>query len=225
MKVNISVTSIGVFLVLGAIIILTLRGVSVFKILTNHVSENVTEAFQDAKEDTDLILTTCPAESISFVDNGGRTLCCDGEVHAGVCKGSTICSLSEGVGNTPTCGEWLGAYLAEKGKNRCPPSMPKYFEKDGVGGCTAGVRNSDGTSAIGKSCNLYKTQKEDNMQMDSCTNQKMLEETQCFTNGMNSTKALHGLGGSYCVDCKYTDPVTQAPISSIHDKSYLNEMK
>ena len=131
MKVNISVTSIGVFLVIVSIIILTLRGVSVFRILTQHIS--LKEGFQGG-DDSDLILTTCPAESVSFVDNGGRTVCCDGEVHAGVCKGSIICSLSEGMGNMPTCGQWLGAYLAEKGKNRCPPSMPNYFENAEGGG-------------------------------------------------------------------------------------------
>ena len=226
MKVNISVTSIGVFLVLGAIIILTLRGVSVFKILTEHVSGNVNEGFQDAREDADLILTTCPAESISFVDNGGRTVCCDGEVHAGKCKGSITCSLSEGMRNTPTCGQWLGAYLAEKGKNRCPPSMPNYFEKDGVGGCTAGARNLKGTGALGESCKLYKTQDEDNIKVDSCTNQKLLEETQCFTNGVMATKSLFQHNdGFHFVQCNYTDPVTKAPITCVNDKSLLNSMK
>lgn len=223
MKVNISVTSIGVFLVIVSIIILTLRGVSVFRILTQHIS--LKEGFQGG-DDSDLILTTCPAESVSFVDNGGRTVCCDGEVHAGVCKGSIICSLSEGMGNMPTCGQWLGAYLAEKGKNRCPPSMPNYFENAEGGGCTAGARNSKGTGAVGPLCKLYKTQEEDYTHMDSCTNQKILEETQCFNNSVISTKGLHGLAGAPpCVDCKYTDPITQAPVSCIEDKSFLNSMK
>jgi hypothetical protein len=229
MKVNISVTSIGVFLVVVSIIILTLRGVSVFRILTQHISSpppSLKEGFQDG--DSDLILTTCPADTKSFVDNGGRTVCCDGEIHGGVCKGSAICSLSESMGNMPTCGQWLGAHLAEKGKNRCPPSMPNYFESPTGGGCTAGARKSDGSGATEGSaaCKLYKTQQEDYIHMDSCTNQKTLEETQCFNNSVPSSKALHGLAGAPpCVNCKYTDPVTQAPVSCIHDKSYLNSMK
>lgn len=220
MKVNISVTSIGVFLVLAAIIILTLRGVSVFGILTQSIS--LKEGFQG---DDDLILTTCPADTKSFVDNGGRTVCCDGEIHGGACKGSAICSLSESVGNMPTCGQWLGAYLAEKGKNRCPPSMPNYFESPTGGGCAAGARNSTGTGAVGAACKLYKTQEEDNMQIDSCTNQKILEETQCFTNGVIASKSLIKGWSTHFVQCNYTDPVTQAPVSCIHDKSYLNSMK
>jgi len=222
MKVNISVTSIGVFLVLAAIIILTLRGVSVFGILTESIS--LKEGFQG---DDDLILTTCPADTKSFVDNGGRTVCCDGEIHGGVCKGSAICSLSESVGNMPTCGQWLGAYLAEKGKNRCPPSMPNYFESPTGGGCAAGARNSTGTGAVGPLCKLYKTQEEDNKKLDSCTNQKMLEETKCFTNSIIANKSLHEQWNELppFVQCNYTDPVTQMPISCTDNKSWLNSIK
>jgi hypothetical protein len=190
MKVNITVTWLGVALVLGAVILLTIQGISVLDIIFKKDS---VEPFANPYFE-DLQLTSCPADTEQYIDEGGRSVCCDGKVVGGKCGGRQVCSLSEGFGGLPTCGEWLGAYLAEKGRDRCPDSMPNYFEnsKTGVKGCTSGDRVRDGTAALSrpadKQCKLYNGKDDDMIKMDSCTNQLMFERTKCFSKDINGTK-------------------------------------
>ena len=194
MRVNISITWLGVILVLGAIVILTLRGVSVYKIITQEI---IKEGFVESEDSSDLNITSCPVDTISFNDMG-KTLCCDGDIVGGKCNGSIACSLSGSSGGQPSCSEWLAAKLEIKGKDFCTPSMPHYYEdsKTGIRGCTGGKRTKDGTAPLSKTdkyCVLYKTQDEDMLTPDSCINQKMLEETSCFSHFVDKTsKTLVG---------------------------------
>jgi hypothetical protein len=228
MKVNISVTWIGVLLVITAVVILTLRGIDVIRIIF-PTSEGFVggEAMSE-----DLQLSGCPADSKSYVDDGGRSVCCDGKIIGGKCHGTQICSLSENFGNLPTCNAWFGAYLEEKGAKRCPSSMPNYYEDNnaGVKGCTEGYRTKDGKSPASpssKSCKLYNDREDDMVKIDSCTNQKILEETQCFTGNVDGTRKnlvnLNHLPGGKIppwVRCEAVDRTTMMPIGCLTDSSY-----
>jgi hypothetical protein len=193
MKAKITVAWIGVALVLGAIVILILKGTDFFA--PAPAPAPVEEPFinpADHEYSEDLSLTSCPADSKQYVDSGGHSVCCNGEAVGGKCIGTQICSLSESFGGLPTCGEWLGAYLADKGRNRCPSSMPHYFEnkKTGVKGCTAGNRTKDGTApaaSTNKQCKLYNGKDDDLLKMDSCSNQIIFENTNCFSRNVNGT--------------------------------------
>lgn len=222
MKVNISVTWIGVFLVISAVIVLTMRGINVFKIIFPSEEGFTTQEFSE-----DLHLSTCPAESKSYVDDGGRTVCCDGDIVGGKCQGTQVCSLSENFGNLPTCDVWFGAYLQEKGAKRCPPSMPHYFEdpKAGVKGCTAGFRTKDGkgpASSSDKSCKLYNAKDDELINIDSCTNQKLLEETQCFTHHLEGTSKQFTSWGSIppVIYCSRLDKSSMMPVNCLNESLF-----
>jgi hypothetical protein len=226
MKVNVSVTWIGVFLVVTAVIILTIRGINVFKIVFPTEEGFTTREFSE-----DLQLSTCPAESKSYVDDGGRTVCCDGDIIEGKCQGKQVCSLSENFGNLPTCNVWFGAYLQEKGAKRCPPSMPHYFEdpKAGVKGCTAGFRTKDGkgpASSRDKSCKLYNDKDQDLITIDSCTNQKILEETQCFTNYLEGTSKQFTNWGAIPppIYCSRLDKSSMMPINCLNESTFARTL-
>lgn len=225
MKVNISVTWVGVLLVISAVVILTLRGIDVFRIIFQH-SEGFVSGGTTSE---DLQLSGCPADSKSYVDDGGRSVCCDGQIIGGKCKGTQVCSLSENFGNLPTCNAWFGAYLEEKGARRCPKSMPNYFEdnKAGVKGCTAGFRTKDGkspASSSNKSCKLYNDMEDEMVKVDSCTNQKLLEETQCFTGNIEGTRKnfVPHVSGKIppWVRCEAIDKNTMMPIGCIPENTY-----
>jgi hypothetical protein len=190
MKLNIS--WIGILILGLALFILIVQGKKVYEAF-NDVE--VEEGFANALTN-DIILTTCPAKTKSFVDNLGNTVCCDGDVENGKCKGKLVCSITDSKSGMPTCGLWYASYLEQKGKDICAPSMPNYFEnpKTGARGCAAGKRKKDGSAPLNstiKFCKLYKTEKEERLKMDSCKNQKLLDETKCFKgNYTNVTKKL-----------------------------------
>ena len=173
------------------LIVMGVKGFDVYEAYTSTPS-NTYEGFQGGLTD-DLQIRMCPAESKSFIDSEGQTLCCDGMLEGSTCNGRVICSLSEGSKNTPTCSRWYAAYLDEKSQKKCPPSMPNYFEsRDGkIKGCTAGRRNADGSGpleATSKTCKLYLNKTDEDEKADSCTNQLYLESTKCFDTPVQDLK-------------------------------------
>jgi hypothetical protein len=143
------------------------------------------EGFTDVQTD-DIVLTSCPAKTTSFVDDIGNTVCCEGEVVNGKCQGKEVCSLTKDQGKYPTCGRYYAAILEERGRDRCPTSMPSYYENERTRekGCAQGRRKQDGSGPLPgvKFCKLYTSKKDDEGRADSCTNQKLLEKTICFPN-------------------------------------------
>lgn len=222
MKVKITLAWVGVVAILAVLVFFTWKGVENF---TSGPEDE--EGFLDVEYSGDLNITTCPAESKSYVDNGGRTVCCDGEVQGGVCSGKTICSLSEQASGTPTCSEWFGAYLDEKGKTRCPISMPHYYENaaNGVKGCTSGPRLKDGTGPAdntSRTCKLYTSEEDDLLKIDSCTNQKIYDKTQCFTHAVPGTTKKFLEWGSVPppIFCSALDKASLVPTSCLDDSSF-----
>ena len=210
---EVSVVWLGVALVIVTLLFLLTQAKGVYDAFQDY-GEDVKEGFLSSTQD-DIRLTSCPADYKQFINNDGQILCCDGEANAGKCSGKTVCSLSEGAGGIPTCSTYYTAFLDEKGRNKCPPSMPNYFEsKDGkVRGCTSGKRKPDGSGPLEsktKFCKLYTSQREDEGKADSCTNIMMLDKTICFPGtSVKTDKTLSEVLGGFLparVQCSFGDP-------------------
>jgi hypothetical protein len=189
-----------------------------------HASEHATEGFQGTPDNSDIRLTACPAESVSYVDNNGMSLCCKTSLVNGTCpSGQLACTLSEGSSSIPTCSAYLAAVLEEKGKERCPPSLPRYYEKGLVRGCTAGKRLPNGTgpaTSTDPQCILYSLETDDQSKVDSCTNQRLLETTVCFQGAkMGEQKSIQPTGIPALISCSFTDPATRMPRMCYSDES------
>ncbi len=200
---RVSLTWIGLLLLSIVLSILFYKGKKTYEAFT---TEKTIESFVNPITD-DIQISTCPADSKSFIDNLGRTICCEGSIENGTCNGRAICSLSESAKGLPTCSEWYSALLTERGRDRCPPSMPNYYE----GGCTAGRRKADGSGPANpgiKFCKFYTTKTDDESKLDSCSNVKMMDQTICFPNtALGVSKSLVNIrkDNSYpaVVQCSY----------------------
>jgi hypothetical protein len=194
------------------------------------VSQKAYEAFSDfvplkegfvSGSTSEIQITTCPANSKMYIDNNGRSVCCEGNVENGKCVGRPICTLSESGNDLPTCNTWYAALLDERGRDRCPSSMPAYFEGGKMGrGCTSGRRNKDGTApdlASAKFCKLYTSEKDELLNEDSCTNQKMLEEAQCIVPNAKKSLTRWHKNIPFQVQCDYVNPTTGLPGSCSED--------
>lgn len=216
MKVSVAWVAVGI--IIGIILFFTAKGFSIYEQFT-------IEGFVDGDPNTlDIKITTCPADTTSYVDGGGRTVCCEGTVVNGKCSGKNVCSLSEPIAGLPTCSAWLDAHLENKGAKRCPPSMPKYYEnKGGDSGCTAGHRNAQGTapaSTSNKFCTLYRSERDAMLKMDSCENQKVLEEAKCLSKP--TTRVLHNWGAMPPpVYCSGIDTGSLTPLACLDDAAFV----
>lgn len=207
--------------------VLLLFGVQAYLIYTTETQIEESEGFQSGP-DSDIRLTACPAESVPYVDNNGMSLCCKTALVNGTCpSGQLACTLSEGSASIPTCSAYLAAVLEEKGKERCPPSRPRYYEKGLVRGCTAGNRLPDGTGPANRTdpqCVLYSRETDDQSKVDSCTNQRMLEKTTCF-DGVSAQTALQPTGDlPALITCSYKDSATHMPRMCYSDESLYRYM-
>jgi hypothetical protein len=206
---EVSVVWLGLGITILALLFLLTRAKGVYDAFQNYDTKD--EGFVGSSQD-DIRLTSCPADYKQFVNNDGQIQCCDGIPNSGKCSGKVICSLSEGE---PTCSTWYTAVLDEKGRNKCPPSMPNYFEsKDGkTKGCTSGKRKPDGSGPLDNSmkfCKLYTSQRDDEGKVDSCTNVMLLDKTVCFPGSSvktdkNLSSVLNGLLPAR-IQCSFGDP-------------------
>jgi len=223
---RVSIAWIAVILLLIIILFFTVQGFTLYEQFKNPPTM---EGFVDADpdQDTDLSITTCPAETKSYIDGGGRTVCCDGTISNGKCSGPTVCSLSEAIKGLPTCSDWFDAYLENKGKERCPMTMPRYFENNTthISGCVDGARTKDGTAPAPntKFCNLYQTETDELFKTDSCTNQKLYDTTKCFTREIDGLSKQFVNWGAIPppIYCSALDKGSLVPLSCIDDSSFV----
>ena len=198
MKVNLG--WIGLIIILAFFLYFTWYGKNVYDVLTRPESKS--EGFAMNYNANGITLTSCPTGTNQYVNDTGYTMCCDGQVDSGWCNGEDVCSLSEGTSDLPTCSQWRAAYLKDKGRVRCPASMPNYFERKSASGCTNQQLNADGswplndpdpnyskgiegfsnpTTPPKTKCMSYDNKKDQLGKLDSCENIKHLEETLCFS--------------------------------------------
>jgi hypothetical protein len=224
---EVSVVWLGLAIIGITLLFLFTQAKGVYDAFSNY--EPTSEGFiGTGGNQTDIRLISCPADYKQFVNNDGQILCCDGTPNSGKCSGRTLCSLSEGAGGIPTCSAWYTAYLDEKGRNKCPPSMPSYFEsKDGkMKGCTSGKRKEDGSGPLNSSvkfCRMYTTQKEEEGKANSCANVLMLDNTNCFPgSSVKTDKSLTEVLGGLLparIQCSFGDPSIKTAGSCETDKS------
>jgi hypothetical protein len=213
------------------------RGCSIYETFQQDRKSGVEGFSVGLYDGNDISITSCPKDTYSYINESGFTLCCNGTVEGSKCNGVEACSLSGTFGSLPSCSLYYGSYLAKKGETRCPPSMPNYYESaDGsVKGCTAGNRTPAGTapaSAADAQCKLYNKKFDDMYKIDSCTNIRMLENTECFKKGTpNTTKSLLNYWPTPVVQCSYINlsldavPHNCMEESSIHRYyKYLKEL-
>ena len=221
---RVSLAWIGIILLTTVLVLFAVQAYMIYKEQAESEDEN--EGFQDAEANTnDIQLTSCPAETTSYINNNGMSLCCKTGLVNGTCPaGQLACTLSEGSASIPTCSTYASAVLDEKGKERCPASRPHYYENGLLRGCTAGRRKPDGTGPMNSAdpqCVLYSLEADDQSKLDSCTNQRLLEKTVCFQgSSVKTTPQLFMTGaGIAIVSCSYTDPTTHMPGSCFSDES------
>lgn len=234
---KVSLAWIGILLIVSVLVYFTLYGYHVYeKFQDIPLTQNkLLEGFLSRQASASgLNITTCPAGSKSFIDTNGRTVCCMGDVVSEKCVGETICSLSEETIGLPSCTTWYESYLREKGRGRCPRSLYNYFESDDgkVKGCTDGRLKADGSGPASqdqKKCILYLTQQQDLGQLDSCTNQRLLENTVCFpgSNIPTDKSLVSNVNGwlPALVQCKFGDITRNTAGICQTDDSMLRFMK
>lgn len=225
---EVSVVWLGLAIIGITLLFLFTQAKGVYDTFQNYGSSSANKEGFVGGNTSDIRLIGCPADYKQFVNNDGQILCCDGTPNSGKCSGRTICSLSEGAGRLPTCSAWYTAYLDEKGRNKCPPSMPSYFEsKDGkTKGCTAGARKQDGTGPLegsAKFCRMYTSQREEEGKANSCSNVLLLDKTVCFPGtSVKTDKSLTEVLGGFLparIQCSFGDPSLKTAGTCETDKS------
>jgi hypothetical protein len=179
---------IAIFIFGIALVVLYYKG----KLVYEAFQEKPVEGFVSMNVD-DIEINTCPAKTTSFVDDKGNTVCCDGAIESNKCMGILTCSLTKGNPSLPSCSKYITALFDQRAGDRCPKSMPNYYEnfKTGERGCAEGKRKRDGSAPEKgvKFCKMYVKESDETTKLDSCTNVKMKDEAKCFkTSNINVNK-------------------------------------
>ena len=227
---KVSVAWLAVFIVILILLFFTVQGCTIYE----QFKDVIVEGFETTDTGTELQIKTCPADTTFLIDEDGRHVCCDGTVSRGKCVGKTICSLSESTTGLPTCSLWYHAYLENKGSTRCPPSMKRYYEnnskdKKGIAGCTSGNRNKSGTAPdINNTnfCNLYNSESDELLKVDSCSNKKFFEETRCFSRPIDGLSKQFVNWGAIPppITCSALDKGALVPLTCIDDSSFVRSI-
>ncbi len=167
-------------------------------------------------------LSSCPTGYNTYYDSNGNINCCNGDVVANKCIGDKQCSLTSS-NNPDSCVKIILDEYKEKSKTLCPTnSMPNYFEKGTMKGCTNGLLNStlDGpVNSKQKSCVIYPDYKDNLTNVDSCLNQRKLDNAQCFGNKCNKGLMQLETGLPILVVINFTDN-NRLPHSAFTKESY-----
>lgn len=150
----------------------------------------------------------CPMGYKPFHDKNGNQVCCDGKVIGNKCIGTPRCGQTTRAG-LPTCTQMLKDYYTTKSKDVCPPSLPTYYESQdrAMAGCTEGALNPQMTAPnlpSQKTCRVYATPTDNAAKLDSCQNQRQLEQTPCFGQGCQKSLALEPSAGVALVQVAFT---------------------
>jgi hypothetical protein len=149
------------------------------------------EPFENQLEE-ESYLHSCPTGYTSYHLPNGNTACCKGEIIANECMSDNACVLSgKDTSTIPKCTTVVTNLYKQQAKEQCPASLPSYFEDQSTKGCTNGPLNTTLTGPRTTSqptCKIYPTIDENLNALDSCSNQKEMEEYECF--GTNCSKSF-----------------------------------
>ena len=155
---------------------------------------------EEAFDGTNYYLSACPSGFKMNYDNDGNSICyMDEGQHMSshllkYQKDGKQCILNgKGTTTLPNCVDYILKYYKTQGMEFCSPSMASYFENNAEKkkGCTRGELNETLTGPrfpTQPKCIIYSNDDDNQYSIDSCLNQKELEEYPCF--GNNCTKQL-----------------------------------
>jgi hypothetical protein len=169
-----------------SILVISIAMICLALYLRNHDSTTA-EPFQVEEES---YLHSCPSGYTSYHLANGNTACCKGEIVANECMSDDSCLLN-GKGTMEKCTTVITNEYKKKAIEQCPSSMSSYFEDMANKGCTNGPLNTTLTGpqhTTQKTCTIYNTMDLNLNSLDSCSNQKEMEEFPCF--GNNCKKSL-----------------------------------
>jgi len=172
-----------------SILVISIVMICIALYLRNH-DQTTAEPFVNAESES--YLHSCPSGYTSYSLPSGNTACCKGEIIANECMSDEVCLLNgKGTDKMSKCTDVVLSEYKVKATEQCPASMSSYFEDASKKGCTAGPLNTTLTSpqnASQSTCTIYNTMDGNLNSIDSCSNQKEMEEFPCF--GNNCTKSL-----------------------------------
>jgi hypothetical protein len=148
------------------------------------------ESFENRVGETHFVLHSCPSGYQSFYHPKTDEACCSTEDK----DGKTIqCILNDSHHpQLPNCADFIMQSYVEKAKSFCPLStMPHYYEGKDTKGCTSGKLDktlSGPETTTQPQCKIYSSLEEDVQSLDSCFQQKQLEQFPCF--GKNCVKSV-----------------------------------
>jgi hypothetical protein len=159
-------------------------------------NDNKVESFENPK----YYLSACPSGFKMNYNSDGDTLCYIEQnlnipVHLlKYQKNGGQCILNgRGTRDIPNCVDYILNYYRKQSIQFCNPSLPSYFEDNSkkTKGCTRGELNEllNGPRMESQpTCIIYPNEEDNQFNINSCMNQKELEEYPCF--GSNCTKQL-----------------------------------
>ncbi len=172
----------------------------------NYNKKSISEAFTQEN----YYLASCPIGFNSYYDNNGNIMCCNGEVVANRCISDIKCSLTSS-NNSDSCVQILLEQYKQKAEELCPiKSMPNYFENGDKKGCTNGTLNSsmNGPATVNQpKCTIYKDSEQNRNSVDSCLNQRRLDNAQCFGNNCTKNLISPGTNLPILIGISFTDNI------------------
>lgn len=181
------------------------------------------EGFQNEANSNITAMNFCPQGWNAFINSNGDTQCCEGSVNGHQCNGKVQCTFGRESGDLMSCISLQEKISAEKSKSVCPPSKPNYFEGPTMTGCADGPLNSNlsGPAGVAKTCVIHKAEASNNNDVNSCSNEKMLEEAECFGKDCYKSMYVSPLSKTALVQIDFTgtDGIRR---SAFEKKSYMN---
>jgi hypothetical protein len=188
------------------VLLISITALLLFVYFKNNTIENeIKESFEN------FYLSACPSGYKSFYNNNSDTTCCDGEIIANTCISDNQCTLNgKGTPDMPNCTEFIKKIYAEKAKQYCMPALPNYFEDKSkkIKGCMVGPLNDTMTGPrenYQPKCVIYDSLEKNNISIDSCANQKMLDLAVCFGNNCTKRLAKYNQTAPPIVAIQFTD--------------------
>lgn len=170
----------------------------------------------------DIQITFCPFAMKTYYTSKDGAMCCEGALSGNTCLGKPRCAFGPNSAGLPLCSKLYTEYTTEKGRTVCPASMPNYFEKDGLIGCTAGPISpqTGGPLRTGdKFCKVYAKDAENKSATDSCYNQRRADAYPCF--GRTCTKTIISFHRNFpaLIQVNFTDSMGMPHISYTRDSA------
>jgi hypothetical protein len=192
--------------------------VIIILIILKYKDNYVNETFIN---DENANLDSCPSGYKSIYGNDGDILCCNGQIIGNKCISGEQCILNTDKHDKdiPTCVSIINNIYKEKSKNVCPTTIGNYFEGS-LKGCTDGPLNKNLNApkeTKQNTCYFYNDNIENENNINSCSNQKALDDAECFGNNCSKYLIKTNKNTPVLVAISFTDN------SGMHRVAYTRE--